>query len=715
MMGMQSIISSSKLIRNLGYLTLISLFLIGCHTDSDKPTPPLAKKIPVELTKHGQIRTDNYYWLNQRENPDVIAYLNAENAYTDAYLKHTDEFRNALYNEITARIDQTDLSVPYRFNGYNYYYRYEEGKEYPVYCRKKDKLDSNEEIILNENELAANHDFFAIGAWDVSPDNKLIAYTSDTVSRRQYSVHVTNLETGQSLDDQIDNTDETIVWANDNKTLFYVVKDETLRPFKIYRHIVGNQKSADVLVFHETDSTFYSFIYKTKSQKYLVIGSYSTLSSEHRILNAHIPEGQFTVFQPREENLLYDIDHYKDVFYIRTNYNAANFRLMKTPVTNTTRANWTEVIPHRDDVFIAGFELFNGFLAISEKIKGLDNIRILEMDSQKDHYIHFDEPTYSLNFSNNPEFGSNLLRFSYSSLTTPQTIFDYNMITREKVLLKQQKIIGDFNPDDYASEMVFAPAQDGVMVPVSLVYKKGLKKNGSNPLWITGYGSYGYNNDPYFRSDRLSLLNRGFVFAIAHVRGGQELGRQWYENGKLLNKKNTFNDFIACTEFLISEKYTRPDLCFGWGGSAGGLLIGAVANMRPDLYKGLIAAVPFVDVVTTMLDESIPLTTAEYDEWGNPNEKIFYDYMLSYSPYDNVRPVNYPAILVTAGLHDSQVQYWEPAKWVAKLRDIKTGEAPVFLYTEMEFGHGGASGRFEQFKEISREYVFVLDQLGIKK
>lgn len=706
---------NSGLLNPINSLNVFTIFLVlqACNPSTGKLKAPTAKKIPVELSMHGDTRIDNYYWLKDRGNPEVITYLESENAYTKEYLKPSDKFREDLYSEIIGRIEQTDLSVPYRFNGYFYYTLYETEKEYPVYCRKKGSLTADEEILLNINEMAGSHEFYDIGDWSVSPDNKMIAFTSDTVSRRQYSVYIRNLETGQLVDDQLCNTSESIVWANDNKTIFYVVKDETLRPYKIFRHSIGDDKSRDVMVYHETDSTYGTYISKTKSKKYLVISSFSILADEYRILNADTPEGEFQVFNPREKDLQYEIDHYNDVFYILTNHKAKNFRLMKTPVAKTNKENWIEVIPHSDSVFLAEFELFDDYIVLNEKINGLDNIMIIAMNSGKEHFINFDEPTYSLNFSDNPEFGTEVLRFTYSSLTTPQTVYDYDMATREKTLLKQQVVKGNFRTEDYITELLYAPVGDGAKVPLSLVYKKGMKKDGLNPLWINGYGSYGYNSDPVFRSERLSLLDRGFIFAIAHVRGGQELGRKWYDDGKLLNKKNTFTDFIACTEYLINEKYTNPKVCFAWGGSAGGLLMGAVANMRPDLYQGIIAAVPFVDVVTTMLDESIPLTTSEYDEWGNPNDVKYYNYMLSYSPYDNVKPQDYPAILVTTGLHDSQVQYWEPAKWVSKLRELKTDDQPVLLYIEMDYGHGGASGRFEKYREISLEYVFVFNLLGI--
>ena len=700
---------------NLILIIFVLMITDSCNQpDSGQIKAPVAKKIPKELTIHNDTRIDNYYWLNDRENPDVIAYLEAENEYTKAVLKHTEAFQDKLYNEMISRIKQTDQTVPYGFNGYYYYTRYEEGKEYPLYCRKKGNLDGEEEIMLNVNEMAEGYSFYHIGGWDVSPDNKLIAYSVDTLSRRKYIIHVKNLETGEIYEDRIKNTSGGVTWANDNKTLFYATKDKSLRPYKIFSHIMGSG-SKDRLVYHEKDPTYNTGIYKSKSQKYLVIVSESTLSSEYRLLDASFPGDEFKVFHPRERDLLYSIEHIKNKFYIRTNYEAKNFRLMETQVDKTGIENWKEVIPHRNDVLLTGFEVFNNYLVLGEKIKGLDQLRIIKPGTDEDMYVPFDEQTYSLYFSNNPEMDTDVFRFGYTSLTTPNSVFDLNMITREKTLLKQDEVLGDFSPENYVAERLYATADDGVQVPVSIVYRKGLEKNGNNPLWIQGYGSYGYSSNPYFSSVRLSLLDRGFIFAIAHIRGGQELGRQWYEDGKLLHKKNTFTDFIACTEYLIGQNYTNPELCFAWGGSAGGLLMGAVVNMRPDLYKGVIAAVPFVDVITTMLDESIPLTTGEYDEWGNPNDKKYYDYILSYSPYDNVEAKNYPALLVTTGLHDSQVQYWEPAKWVAKLRDLKTDENQLLLFTQMDYGHGGASGRFERYKEKALEYAFVFNLIGISE
>lgn len=682
---------------------------------TENTNPPIAKKIPEKLIIHNDTRIDNYFWLKDRENPEVIAYLEAENAYTKEIMKDSESFQKKLYDEIIGRIKQTDMSVPYSYNGYFYYSRYESGFEYPLICRKKGNLESEEVIMLNVNEMAAGFSFYDLDEWDVSPDNKLIAYSIDTVSRRKYNIHIKNLETGEIYPENISNTDGSVIWANDNKNIFYIRKDGTLRPFKIFRHEIGTDPKKDVLVYHEKDATYYTSIAKSKSETYLVINSFSTLSSECWILDANNPQGNFKLFHKREPDLLYSIDHLHDKFYVLTNENALNFRLMTCQKDMTSKENWIDFIPHRKDVLLDEFELFDNNIVVSEKNQGLDQIRVIDLQNNSDSYVEFDDPTYVCFIDYNPEHKTEKVRIRYSSLTTPTSVYDLDLKSGERELLKQQEVLGDFNPELYISEWIFTTADDGARIPISLVYKKGIQKDGSNPLWLSAYGAYGNNSDPYFRSVALSLLDRGFIYAIAHVRGGQEMGRQWYEDGKLLKKKNTYTDFINCTEHLIKEGYSSQQKCFAWGGSAGGLLIGAVANMRPDLYKGMIAAVPFVDVITTMLDASIPLTTSEYDEWGNPNDKAYYDYMLSYSPYDNVEAKNYPALLVTSGLHDSQVQYWEPAKWVAKMREIKTGDEILLLNTEMKFGHGGASGRFERYKELALEYAFVFKLLDIKE
>jgi len=699
-----------------GSILFIASLLIfsGCIDTKSTMKPPVAKKINKELTAHDQTRIDPYYWLNDREDQEVITYLEDENAYTKSMLKHTDELQTELYDEIVGRIQQTDMSVPYKRNGYFYYSRYEEGMEYPIYCRKNGSLEADEEVMLNVNEMAEGYSYYQVGGLSVSHDNKIVAYGVDTVSRRKYTIYFKNLETGEIFGDAIPSTTGYAPWASDNKTVFYTRKDEvTLRPDKVYRHMLGADASLDPMIYHEEDETFRTGISLSKSMEYLMIGSFSTLSTEYRYLDASNPEGEFNIFQDRRDDLEYFVSHYQDKFYIRTNLDAKNFRLMETPLAATGLDHWKEVIPHREDVLLEDYEVFNKYLALQERANGLTELRILRHDGEKDFYIEFEEQAYVVYLSTNLDFDTDILRYGYTSMTIPNSVYDYNMKTGETELLKRQEVVGGYEPGEYYAERLFATSPDGVKVPISLVYKKGLKKDGNNPLVLYGYGSYGASMDPYFSSVRLSLLDRGFVFAIAHIRGGEEMGRQWYEDGKLLKKKNTFIDFVSCAEFLIDEEFTSREKIFGMGGSAGGLLVGAVYNMRPDLFKAMIAAVPFVDVVTTMLDESIPLTTGEYDEWGNPNEKEYYEYMLSYSPYDNVEAKDYPAMLVTTGLHDSQVQYWEPAKWVAKLRDMKTDENVLLLMTNMDYGHGGASGRFQRYKEVSLEYAFLIDQAGI--
>jgi oligopeptidase B len=696
--------------------SFILLSLASCSNNKTKtPDAPIASVIPQELTAHGDTRVDNYYWLNDRDNAEVIAYLQAENDYTKSYLKHTETLQQELFDEMLGRIQQTDISVPYKLNGYYYYTRFEEGQEYPVYCRKKENMDADEEILLNVNEMAKGFAFYQIGGLKVSNDNNMLAYSVDTVSRRQYTIHFKDLTSGEIHAQSIPNTSGNMAWANDNKTLFYSIKDESLRPHKIMKHQLGNEATADQTVYHEEDATFNTFVYKTKSEEFLIIGSMSTVSAEFRYIPAGNASAEFRIIQPRQRDLLYSVDHFGPHFYLRTNHQAINFRLMRTPIDNPGIEHWTEVIPHREDVLLEDFNVFSEYLAVSERKEGLIQLRVMRWDATEDYYVDFGEPTYLAYLSTNVDFETSKLRYGYTSLTTPNSIYDFDMASREKTLLKQQEVVGGYDPTAYVSERVYATSHDGTKVPVSLVYKKGLNKDGNNPLVLYGYGSYGASMDAYFSSSRLSLLDRGFVWAITHIRGGEEMGRQWYEDGKMLHKKNTFHDFIACGEFMIAEGYTSPDKMFAMGGSAGGLLVGAVMNMRPDLWKGIVAQVPFVDVVTTMLDESIPLTTGEYDEWGNPNDKTYYDYMLSYSPYDNIEAREYPSLLVTTGLHDSQVQYWEPAKWVAKLRAMKTDNNTLLLQTNMDFGHGGASGRFEMLKETALEYAFMLNELGMVK
>lgn len=709
--NMRKIISIKKTV-----LIILSFMLILSCTNNSTMIPPVAKKIPKELTIHEHTRVDNYFWLNERENPEVIKYLEDENTYTKSVLKPTEKFQEDLFHEMKSRIKETDQSVPYEKNGYFYYSRYEEGKEYPIYCRKKASLEAEEEIMLNVNEIAEGYEYYRASGLSVSPDNKLLAFGVDTVSRRKYTIHIKNLETGAIYKDELPVTTGYAAWANDNKTMFYTKKDdETLRSHKIFRHILGEDYTADKEIYHESDETFGTSVWRTKSDKYLMISSYSTLSDECRFLDADNPTGDFKIIQPRERGLEYSVSHFGDHFYIKTNLDAKNFRLMKTSVKKTEKENWEEVIAHRDDVFLEGIELFKEFLVVEEREQGLTKIRMINWETKNEHFINFDEEVYMAYISTNMNFNSDLLRFGYMSMTTPNSTFDYNMKTKERELKKQQEVLGDFDPANYETKRLWATADDGTKIPMSIVYRKGIELDGNNPALIYAYGSYGSTMDPYFSTVRLSLLDRGFVYALAHVRGGQYLGRQWYEDGKLFNKINTFSDFNSCSEYLIEQGFTSNEKLFAMGGSAGGLLMGAIVNMQPELYKGVVAAVPFVDVITTMLDESIPLTTSEFDEWGNPKEKEYYDYMLSYSPYDQVKAHGYPAMLVTTGLHDSQVQYWEPAKWVAKLRDMKTDDNVLLLHTNMEVGHGGASGRFEALKEYALEYAFIFQQLGIKE
>ncbi|MDH5575410.1 MAG: S9 family peptidase [Nitrospirota bacterium] len=677
------------------------------------PNPPSAKRIPHQLECHGHVRIDEYYWLKNRDNPEVLAYLRAENEYAAALRSHTRDLEQKLFEEIKGRIQQTDLSVPFKLGDYWYYTRYEEGKEYALYCRKKDSLTSPEEIMLDGNVLARGHDYFSLGNWKISSGQDILAFAIDTQGRRIYSIGFKSLTTGEMVGEFIPSVTGNMEWGNDNRTLLYARQDpETLRSFRIFRHALGEDPRRDALVYEETDETFSVYVGKTKSKRYLVLGSHQTITSECWYLNADTPEGEFQLFQGRERGHEYDVDHLGEHFWIRTNDQAKNFRLMKAPLNSTHKHLWQEVIPHRSDVFFEGFELFQNYLVVEERMQGLIHLRILPSQGGTEHELDFGEPAYMAALGDNCEADSPYLRFGYTSMTTPMTIYDYHMETREKILLKQEKVLGGFQITHYQTERLLAPALDGNSIPISLVYRKGFVRNGTHPLLLYGYGSYGASMDASFSSPRLSLLDRGFVYALAHIRGGEELGRQWYEDGKLLQKKNTFTDFIACAEFLAQQGYTAPQKLFAMGGSAGGLLMGAIMNMRPDLFHGVVAQVPFVDVVTTMLDPNIPLTTGEYDEWGDPNQRHFYDYMLSYSPYDNLEPQSYPHLLVTSGLHDSQVQFWEPTKWVAKLRALKTDNQRLLLRTNMEAGHSGASGRFKRYEETAMIYAFLLDLAG---
>jgi oligopeptidase B len=700
---------------------VIFTFASACKQPKDNTLkntiqPPIAQKIPENLEKHGDLRIDNYYWLKDRENEEVIDYLERENDYYEKMTAHTKELQSNLFDEMKARIKEDDSSVPYKYNGYWYITRFEKGKDYPIYSRKKETLDAQEEIIFDCNKMAEGHSYFKLTALSVSPNNELVSYGVDTVSRRQYTIHVKNLSTGEILKDKVANTTGSSVWANDSQTLFYTKKDpETLRSYQILKHVLGKPTEDDNLVFQEDDDTFNAYVYKTKSKDYIIVGSSATLTDEFRILDANTPDGQFKLFAPRERGLEYSISHFKDNFYIVTNKDKAeNFKLMKTPIGKTAQENWVDVLPHREDVLLEDIDIFKDYLVVSERKLGLSQIRVMRWDETEDYYLPFDNETYAAGASTNPDFDTEILRYGYTSLTTPSSVVDFNMRTKEKEVKKEQAVLGGkFAKENYMSERLWAVARDGKEIPISIVYKKGIKRDGKNPILQYAYGSYGYTIDPTFSTTRLSLLDRGFIFAIVHIRGGQYLGRQWYEDGKYFNKINTFTDFIDASSYLIDQKYTSPDHLYAMGGSAGGLLMGAVSNMAPEKYNGIVAAVPFVDVVTTMLDDSIPLTTGEYDEWGNPNEKDYYEYMKSYSPYDQVKSQEYPNMLVTTGLHDSQVQYWEPAKWVAKLRDLKTDANVLYLDTNMEAGHGGASGRFEALKEIAKDYAFILDLEGI--
>ena len=694
---------------------------------SQSLAPPDAVKKPYEMTTHGDTRVDNYYWMRlsdeqksaqtyDEHTQEVVDYINLENEYTQGSLAHTKKFQDDLFNEIVGRIKKDDETVPYLKNGYYYYSRYEEKKEYAIYCRKKGSLDAEEEVMLDGNELAGGYDYFSVGGMSVSPDNNWLAYGIDTLSRRFYTIHFKNLSTGNVLKQTIPNTTGSAAWANDNKTVFYTSKNiTTLLSEKIYRHKIGSEPTKDVLVYKEDDIEYYTGVYRSKSGKYIIIWNNSTLVSDYHILSADNPNGNFANFTPRGTEHEYSIVHYGNKFYIVTNWEAENNRLMETPEDATNMSNWTEVIAHRNEVHLLDFDVFDNHLVLNERGNGLRGLRIINQTSGKDQYINFGENAYTAWISTNREFNTNILRYGYSSLVTPSSTYDYNMDTGEKTLMKQNEVVGGYNSDKYYSERLYAEARDGKKIPISLVYRKDLKTEVAQSLLLYAYGSYGSTNDPYFSSTRLSLLDRGFIYAIAHIRGSQIYGRQSYDDGKLMNKKNTFFDFIDAGKYLIDNNFTDSEQLFCSGGSAGGLLIGAVVNMEPRLWKGAIAGVPFVDVITTMLDPSIPLTSNEWDEWGDPREKEYYDYMLSYSPYDQVVDREYPNLLVTSGFFDSQVQYFEPLKWVAKLRDHWQGNTKLFLHMNMDAGHGGKSGRFRRYRESALEYAFLLDLVGKKK
>lgn len=682
---------------------------------------PVAELKPQQRILHGDTVTDNYYWMIDyfKKGPDstkVVDYLKAENAYLDTMMIGTKQFQEQLFTEMKARIKEKDESVPVFNNGYYYYTRTDEGKQYYKYCRKKGSLTAPEEIVLDVDAMAEGKAYYDIGEIEISEDNKLVAYGVDEISRREYVVHIKNLETGEVYKDAIPRTEGGAVWANDNKTLFYTSKNpETLLSEKIKRHVLGTDAASDVTVYEEMDKSNYIGVWKSKNNRYIVITSQATMSSEYRMIDAAKPDAAFKVFQPRMKDVLYSVTPLADKFLIKTNWNAKNFRLMECPLDKTESSNWKEIIPNRTDVLLEGVDEFKDFVVLTERKNGLTQLTIQSLADGKEHVLDFGEPAYAASPGSNPDYNSSTLRYQFTSLVTPYSTIDYNMATREKKLMKQAEVVGGYNAADYVTERVYATAKDGTKIPVSIVYKKGFQKNGQAPLLLYGYGSYGNSIDAYFSSARLTLLNRGFAFAIAHIRGGQEMGRQWYEDGKLMKKMNTFTDFIDCGEFLIKENYTSKEHLYAEGGSAGGLLMGAVVNLAPDMWNGVVAAVPFVDVVNTMLDESIPLTTNEFDEWGNPKEKDAYFYMKSYAPYENVDKKNYPNMLVITGLHDSQVQYFEPAKWVAKLRATKTDNNVLLLQTNMEFGHGGASGRFDYLKDVALKYAFLFSLEGIEK
>jgi len=715
--------------QNIHTLVFTAACTLGCTTIfAQKMTEPTAEKIPQTLEEHGNKRVDNYFWMRlsdaqkEAENPDdqtkkVVQYLEEENAYLDEGMKHTQALQKTLFEEITGRIKQDDESVPVKKNEYFYYSRFEQGQDYPFVCRKKGTLDATEEIMLNGPEMGKDQSYFAIGGTSVSENNQYLAFGVDYVSRREYTLYFKDLKTGKMLEDKIENTTGGAVWANDNKTIYYVKKDPTtLRSAYIYSHELGTNPKEDKLVYHEKDETFGCSVYKTKSSAYIMIGSFQTLSTEIRFIDANNPNGTWKIVLPRERNHEYSVDHFGDHFYITTNDNAKNFKLVKTPVDATERSHWKEVIAHREDVLLEDIDIFKNFLVVGERKNGLNAIRIMEWNSNNEHYIEFKDPAYEAYTFGNPEFDTEVLRYGYNSMTTPSTVYDYNMRSKEQEVMKQSEVMDpNFDPNNYVCERIYATVRDGVKVPISLVYHKSTKIDGSAPLLLYGYGSYGYSIDPSFSSVRLSLLDRGFVYAIAHIRGSQTMGRQWYEDGKLLKKKNTFYDFIDCGKYLIENNYTSQGHLHAQGGSAGGLLMGSIINMAPNLWNGVIAGVPFVDVISTMWDESIPLTTGEFDEWGNPKDKEYYDYILSYSPYDNIEAKDYPNLLITTGYWDSQVQYWEPAKWIAKLRELRTNDNKLYMHCNMDVGHGGASGRFERFKEVALEYAFLLDLEGITK
>lgn len=702
-----------KLVWLLALFTAFNLGGAGIIAQTEHK-PPVAKKTAKTTSIHGEQLNDDYFWLREKSSPEVISYLEAENAYADAVMKPTEAFQAALYKEMVARIKETDVNVPYREGDYFYYSRTEQGKQYSIYARKRGRLDAQEEITIDLNEIAKGQKFTALEVYAPSNDGNLLAYSIDSTGFREYMLHIKDLRTGKLLPDNIGKVTQAI-WANDNKTLFYVTEDAAKRAYRVYRHTLGDDKEKDALVYEDKDELFNVTARRTRSKAYILIGSESFTATEYSYIPADRPMESPKLFLPREANHEYYPDHHGDLFYIRTNDVGKTFRLVSAPVADPQKKNWKEVVPLRKSVMLEDVDFFSEFYVTSEREGGLPKLRITEMQGGKSHYLEFPEPVYAAQVSQNKEFETSVLRFNYQSLVTPSSVFDYDMKTRKRELLKQTPVLGGYDATKYQSERIYATASDGMKIPISLVYKKDLKRDGTRPVLLYGYGSYGYPYPINFTASRLSLLDRGIVIAIAHIRGGGEMGKEWHDQGKMMSKKNTFTDFITSAEHLIDEKYTSKDRLVISGGSAGGLLMGAVTNMRPDLFKAVVSQVPFVDVINTMLDASLPLTVGEYQEWGNPNEKLAYEYMKSYSPYDNLAAKNYPAILVKTSLNDSQVMYWEPAKYVAKLRAMKTDSNVLLLKTNMGAGHGGSSGRYDFLKEVAFDYAFILGQFGITK
>lgn len=693
---------------------MLSLLCAVVALQAGEVKPPVAKMVPRVDTMFGDIRVDNYYWLRDKENPEVLAYIEAENAYADSVMKHTEPLQQKLYDEMLGRIKETDLSLPIRQDSFYYYTRTEQGKAYPIFCRKKMSLDSAETVLLDINRLAEGHQFFSVAVMDISPDHHWLAYSFDTAGSERYVLRIKDLVTGELTADLLENTLYYTAWGNDNNTIFYTTANDAWRSDKLWRHTMGTAPSTDVLVYEEKDSMFSVSIERTRSKGYLLMALASQITREYRYLDANNPIGEFKMIEPRRDGVEYSVQHRGEKFYICTNDVVKNFRLVSAPVADPGKANWQTVMSGSDSLYLTGFDIFSDWLVVYERKAGLQQINVTDLNANQSHEISFDEPTYTLEPENNPEFVTDSLRFRYTSLVTPSSIYDYNLKSRDRVLKKRTEVLGGYDPTQYQQERLFATAPDGAKVPIALVYKKGLQKYGMNPVWLYAYGAYGISSDPEFSSNRLSMLNRGFIFAIAQVRGGSEMGRQWYDDGKLLNKKNTATDFIACAEKLIADKYTSADRIVANGGSAGGFLMGLISNLRPDLFKIVAADVPFVDYIATMLDESIPLTVEEYQEWGNPHREVDYKYMRSISPLDNVEKKNYPIMLIQGGLNDTRVCYWEPAKWAAKLRATKTDNNLLLLKIQTA-GHGGASGRYGRLKEIAFDYAFVLDQFGIKE